>query len=144
MSTPLTFECDIHFGRRGKGAMKTVEAGPAPVLPEPGRVPRVARLMALAIHLDGLLQDGTLASYREIAELGHVTRARASQIMALVNLAPDLQEALLDLPKTMRGRDPVVLRDLLPIAIELDWRQQLRMWKSLATDLCKDGTGRLP
>ena len=131
MSLPLTFECDVHFGRRGKGAMKTVEIGPAPVLPEPGRVPRVARLMALAIYLDGLLRDGTLASYREIAELGHVTKARASQIMALLGLAPDLQEAILDLPKTMRGRDPIAFREVLPIAITLDWKRQRRMWKSL-------------
>ena len=131
MSTPLTFECDIHFERRGKGARKVLEPGPEPIRPEPGRVPRVARLMALAIHLDGLLQDGTLASYREIAELGHVTKARASQIMALLGLAPDLQEAILDLPKTMRGRDPIAFREVLPIAITLDWKQQRRMWKSL-------------
>jgi hypothetical protein len=137
MSTPLTFECDIHFGRRGKGARKVLEPGLAPVPPDPGRVPRVARLMALAIHLDGLLQDGTLASYREIAELGHVTRARASQIMALLGLAPDLQESVLHLPKTMRGRDPIALHELLPIAITLDWKQQRRMWKSLTTDMTK-------
>ena len=135
MSTPLTFECDVHFGRRGKGARKTIEIGPSLVQSEPGRVPRVTRLMALAIRLDGMLQDGTLTSYREIAEMGHVTRARMSQIMALLSLAPDLQEAILDLPKTMRGRDPMVLRDLLPIAMAPDWKQQRKMWKTLTTDL---------
>ncbi len=131
MITPLTFECDVHFGRRGKGARKTVEVGPSPVLPDPGRVPRVTRLMALAIRLDGLLRDGTLTSYREIAEMGHVTRTRMSQIMALLSLAPDLQEGILDLPKTMRGRDPMVLRDLLPIAMAPDWSKQRRMWRNL-------------
>jgi hypothetical protein len=131
MNTPLTFECEVRFGRRGKGARKVIEPGPAPAVPEPGRVPRIARLMALAIHLDGLLQDGALASYREIADLGHVTKARASQIMALVNLAPNIQEAILDLPKTIHGRDPLVLREVLPVAITLDWKLQRRLWRSL-------------
>ena len=71
MNTPLTFECDIHLGRRGKGARKVVEPGPAPARPAPGRVPRVARLMALAIHLDGLLQDGGKTAYVLASTFSH-------------------------------------------------------------------------
>ena len=51
--------------------------------------------------------------------------------MSLLNLAPDIQEAILLLPVVEHGRDPVVLRDLLPIAMELEWARQRRMWKSI-------------
>ena len=35
-----------------------------------------------------------------------VTRARMTQIMNLLNLAPDIQEELLLLPPVTEGRDP--------------------------------------
>ena len=66
-----------------------------------------------------------------IPELGQVTRARISQIVSLLHLAPDIQEALLFLPPTVRGRDPIILADLMPIAATLDWRKQRRLWKQL-------------
>src|SRR5262245_24480274 len=105
MNTPVTLNYKVHFDRRGRGSRGTLQDGEVPS-PTPGRVPRVARLMALALHLDKLLQQKAIASYGEIAELGHVSRARVSQILNLLNLAPDIQEALLFLPKTMRGKDP--------------------------------------
>jgi len=60
-----------------------------------------------------------------------VTRARVCQIMSLLHLAPDIQEALLFLPRTQRGRDPIILADLLPIAAAIDWRKQRRLWRQL-------------
>jgi hypothetical protein len=54
-----------------------------------------------------------------------------TQILNLIYLAPDIQEAVLFLPRTERGRDPVVLRDLLPIAALTDWRKQRPRWREL-------------
>ena len=51
--------------------------------------------------------------------------------MNLLCLAPDLQEALLFLPPTPRGRDPIILADLMPIAARIDWRKQRRLWRQL-------------
>lgn len=132
MSTPLTVECEFHFGRRGNGARKVVEIGPRPPRPEPGHVPRVTRLMALAIRLEGLIREGEIENYIEIATLGHVTRARVSQIMNLGNLAPDIQEAILHLPRTRTGRNPIILADLQPIASMPDWRKQRKLWSELS------------
>jgi hypothetical protein len=39
-----------------------------------------------------------------------------SQIMSLINLCPSIQEDLLFLPPVLQGRDPLVLREVLPIA----------------------------
>jgi hypothetical protein len=132
MTESLTFEYDVHFRRRGRGFRKELHPGqePRPAL-EAGRIPRVARLMALAIRFEQLVQRGEVADYAELAELGHVSRARITQVMNLLLLAPDIQEQILFLPRTEQGRDTVHLRQLQPIALVLDWRRQRRMWQEL-------------
>jgi hypothetical protein len=131
MSTTWTIELPVHFQRCGRGSRKEMRSGvEKPMLP-PGRVPRVARLMALALRLDELVRTGQVGSYSALASLGQVTRARVSQIVNLLCLAPDIQEALLFLPPTQRGRDPIILADLLPIAAAFDWRKQRRLWRQL-------------
>jgi len=87
--------------------------------------------MALAIRFDGLVRTGAVADYAELAELGHVSRARISQIMNLLLLAPDIQEQILFLPRTRNGRDPLNLALLQPIALSPDWGRQRRRWKEL-------------
>jgi hypothetical protein len=74
---------------------------PAPTLlvqpaPEPqGRPPRIARLLALAHKLDALVRSGAIAGYAELARLGLISPARLTQIMALLHLAPSIQESIL-------------------------------------------------
>jgi hypothetical protein len=133
MSQTITLACPIHFRGRGRGNRRCLEIGtePKPTPRQPGRVPRVARLLALALRIDEQIRKGELTSYSEVAVLGHVTRARVSQILNLLNLAPDLQEAILFLPRTERGRDAIVLRELQPIASIVDWRKQRVLWQQL-------------
>ena len=131
MSTTLTIELPVHFHRSGHGSRKEMRAGAQSPALRPGRVPRVSRLMALALRFDELVRTGQVESYSALASLGHVTRARVSQIASLLHLAPDIQETLLFLPPTMRGRDPILLSDLMPIAAAFDWRKQRRLWRQL-------------
>ncbi len=131
MSLTMTIEVPVHFQPVGRGRQERPFDEEASAWP-PGRVPRVARLMALALRLDELVRTGQVASYSELASLGQVTRARICQILNLLYLAPDLQEALLFLPPTLRGRDPILLADVQPIAAVLDWRKQRRLWRQLA------------
>lgn len=130
MSVPLTVEFDVHF-RHGRGRQKGIRQGRATPHPvrEPGRVPRISRLMALAIRFEELIRTGQVAGYGELARLGRVSRARVSQIMNLLQLAPDIQEQLLGLPLINHGRDVIGLRQIQPIASELEWRKQRVMWK---------------
>ena len=51
--------------------------------------------MALAIHFDGLIRQGVVCDYADLARLGGVSRARITQIMNLLNLPPWKQEELL-------------------------------------------------
>src|SRR2546421_3466730 len=132
MNEPRTVHSAVHFEREARGR-KRIEPGAeqATVALPPGRVPRLARFLALALRLEGQLRQGVLKDCAAVARLGHVTRARVSQILSLVNLAPDIQEAILFLPRTPRGRDPVILSDVIPIAMELDWKRQRRAWRRL-------------
>ena len=57
-----------------------------------------------------------VAHCAELACTAHVSPARIRQIMNLLMLAPDIQEAILFLPRVERGRDPIRLQQLQPIA----------------------------
>lgn len=128
----VTVTKQIHFSMRNRGRREMRE-GPKPVLQVTceGRVPRVARLMALAIKIDGLIQSGAITDQAEAARLGHVSRARMTQIMNLLLLAPDIQEQILNLPRTMRGHDLVVETHLRSIVREISWLRQREMWRGL-------------
>lgn len=130
----LTVKCNVHFeiGRKTRKKLNVGEAPPNPeALVEPGRVPRISRLMALAIRRERMLAEGVARDYADLARLGGVTRARLTQIMNLTLLAPDIQEALLFLPRTVRGRDPIAEPQLRAIAAIPDWRKQRRLWREL-------------
>lgn len=131
LNVPLRVEERVYFGRQGRGAAKAIEPGAAPVELPPGRVPRVARLMALAIRFDGLIRAGVVKDYADLARLGYVTRARITQVMNLLNLAPELQEQLLFLPPVLRDRDGILLRDLQPVAREINWKTQRKTFAML-------------
>ena len=103
---------------------------PANQAPAP-RIARIARLMALARHVEALVRSGTVGSYAAAARLGRVSRARISQILGLLNLAPDLQEQLLFLEHPARGRPAPMLRQVLTVVAALDWNEQRRRWRKL-------------
>jgi hypothetical protein len=133
MASGPTVEYDVSFTKGWRGRQRLRE-GNEPETPQvaPGRVPRVARLMALAMRFDGLVRDGHVRSYAQLAELGHVTRARLTQIMNLRFLAPDIQEAILFLPRVTCGRDPITERHLRALVAEPDWDNQRKRWRRLA------------
>ena len=131
MSLTMTIEVPVSFPHPGRGTHRGLPSSVDSASLPAGRVPRVARLMALALRLDELVRTGQVASYSALASLGQVTRARISQIVSLLHLAPDIQEAILFLPPTLRGRDAIILADLMPIAACMDWRKQRRLWRRL-------------
>jgi hypothetical protein len=84
--------------------------------------------LALAHKFEVLLRQGVIADHASLACLGHVSTARISQIMNLVLLAPDIQEEILFLPVTERGRDPIHLRQLQGISVVQSWQKQRILW----------------
>ena len=130
----ITKTWNVSFETQKKGQRVISTEKSAPVLPE-GRIPRISRLMALAHHLERLVVTGEVKDYAELARLGQVRRARITQIMNLLLLAPDIQEAILFLPKTAQGHDPIKLKHLQPICLEMDWGRQRERWAGLHSSL---------
>lgn len=121
VTVPLPARCRGRHGRAG--------AAGAASPPTPDRIPRVARVLALAHHWQGLLRSGAVRNQADLARLVGVTRARVTQVMALLNLAPDIQESLLF---TTGGEPWSLHRDLLSIATEPAWSQQRRLSSAAA------------
>ena len=128
MTSPFIIECCVNFRDRGWCRRRRPDQRPI----RAARVPRISRLMALAIRFGELMRSDEVTTYAELARLGRVTRARMTQVMSLRSLASDIQEGILFLPPTRKGRDRVQLRHILPIAALSDWRQQRVRWKSLS------------
>ena len=101
--------------RAGTGAPKRLQAGPAHV---PEKVPRIARLLALAHKFQRMLDSGEVESMAELARLGRVSRARITQIMDLLMLAPDIQEAVLV------GDVGVAIKRLIVVPGRVRWDEQ--------------------
>jgi len=95
VNAPVTMKWNVRFTTQTKGRrVLRPEPSPDATRSPVGRVPRVSRLMALAIKMDGLVRSGAVKDYAELARLGNVSRARVTQIMNLNLLAPGIQEDL--------------------------------------------------
>lgn len=84
----------FHIKRAARGAPKQIVAG-AQAAPPPAGVPQTARLLALAHRFQSMLDRGEVPSMADLARLGRVSRARITQIMDLLLLAPEIQEGVL-------------------------------------------------
>ena len=122
-----------HNGRRSEYRLpQPIRQGVRNVgVPETARIPRISRLMALAIKLERLICEGEVRSSRELAAAGHISRTRVSQILRLTNLAPLIQEEVLFLPKTLKGKDCISESALRKIAGNLDWGWQMQQFRLL-------------
>ena len=132
MSGPpeVTYALDFGVSRR----RRSDKTRPSPQQEAAGpSIPRIARLLALAIRLEGLIGDETIRDYAAVARLGGVTRARMTQIMKLLDLAPDIQEQILFLPP-LQGLNE---RNLRLVVSRIDWHEQRRLFQELTSRLHK-------
>src|SRR6202049_998151 len=121
-----TVDVEILIRPKGRGKprqdARVAHAAAAP------RIPRISRLMALAIKFQDMVDRGEVRDYADLARLGYVTRARITQIMNLLNLAPDIQEQLL-LPESLTTK--ICERHLRSIVDSPDWNYQRECWATL-------------
>ena len=125
----LTAKHKLEF-KSGKRTAKTiVEADTQTEPPPPGRLPRITKMMALAIRLDHLIKSGQVSDQAELARIGHVSRARLTQIMDLNLLAPDIQEQLLFSEISMVASSLLLERSIRKVAMIANWHNQRNIWK---------------
>ena len=129
----LTVKSNVHFGT-GRRSKKELRQGAPKRSPTSAKVPRVARLMGLAIKFEQMVRDAEVKDYAEIARLGHVSRARMTQVMNLLNLAPDIQEHLLCHSISEAGKRLVTERAIRMIVKQPSWQQQHLGWRRLLSE----------
>jgi hypothetical protein len=108
-------------------ALRRSEAIAAPV----EQVPRITRLLALALKFEELIGSGTVTNYAAVAEVARVSRSRVTQMTALLNLAPDIQEEILFLPAAEARRLHISEPSLRRLTATLLWNQQREHWRNL-------------
>jgi len=121
----------LPLARRGRsrGDRATARAVTGATSPAGPTIPRITRLMALAIKFQDMVDHGEVADYADLARLGYVTRARLTQIMNLTLLAPEIQEALLlqgDVGDTLPNE-----RGLRAIGGVVGWAEQRRVFAEM-------------
>ena len=117
----VAFQGEVHMRRDAAKAVREKAV-------QSGRVPRISKLVALASRLHSMIDSGEVVSFQQLAELGRISQPRMTQIMSLLNLAPDIQEELLYLPEVIQGKAVIHERLLRPLTTEIDWKVQRRLW----------------
>ena len=133
MNKPVSIDFQFSIKQRGRGAKKRIVEGASQSdesKPALERIPRISRYMALAIHFEDLIRQGVVTDYADLARLGHVTRARVTQIMNLRLLAPEIQEELLYVNATENRSLKHQLKWIQALANQFDWRNQRMCWQS--------------
>ena len=113
---------------RHKSRAVTLAETPPPPKPEPVRRPaKVAQQLALAHHLQAAIDRGAIADRADVARKLGLTRARVTQLLDLLLLAPDLQAAVLAL-EAVDGAEPMSERTLRAVARAGTWAEQRGAW----------------
>jgi len=94
-------------------------------------IPRVTRLLVLAHRVERAIQSGEFRNLADAARAMGMTRARMTQIMNLLLLAPEIQEVILDLPTITNRQDPVTERQVRRIVAEPHWIEQRVLWSEV-------------
>ncbi len=87
--------------------------------PLPQGPSRTARMLALAHHIERQIEEGAIPDYAAVAQALGVTRARLTQIMNLLLLAPEIQKRI------AVGELVLTERALRRVVGEPDWEEQL-------------------
>jgi hypothetical protein len=86
-------------------------------------------MLALAHRLQRDIDRGVLTDRAELARTLGVSRPRITQLLALLLLAPDIQEELLHL-EAVDGLEPMSERALRPLQRITAWSEQRKAWAS--------------
>ena len=121
----------IEYSLSARGSQDTRTKIIAPDRAAGTRPPRITCLLALAHHFEKLVRSGEVKDCADLARLGRVSRARISQILKLLTLAPSIQEQILSLPPRTGGTRSFTERDLRGVAGEPHWDRQRLLFEHL-------------
>ncbi len=112
-----------------------------PVTERTERVPRITRLLALALKFEEMVRSGVVGNYAVLAQLGQVSpvlaqlgqvsRSRLTQVGNLLNLAPDIQEEILFLRTEEAEQLRISEASVRKLSAILEWGEQRAHWRRL-------------
>lgn len=129
----MSLKMNVHFAP-GKGGRRVLRKGRRPSHAKPTRLPRVTRLMALAIKYEHLLGKGVVETHEQLAMLAGVDRSQISAVLRLRLLAPQIQEWLLNLPELEKRNDPIGWTAIQKITRIASWEEQRRQLNELIAE----------
>lgn len=137
----MSVQVEVTLPGRQRARQVPHQAQPTPVVPRPTppRMPRITRLMALAIKFQDMVDRGEVHDYADLARLGYITRARATQIMNLTLLAPEIQEALIEPQSALSFARSATERELRLITRLAHWTEQRKAWSDLRSRWIRSG-----
>jgi hypothetical protein len=112
--------------RRGRSGRETALLNPEQG-PSRRRPLRVAQMLALAHQMQATIDRREVFDRTALAHQLGFTRARVTQLLDLLLLAPDIQEEILFL-ELQSGRDPVHEHGLRLVAATPFWSEQRERW----------------
>ncbi|MBP7569093.1 MAG: hypothetical protein KBA95_03425 [Acidobacteria bacterium] len=124
------------YSKKGKRRVRR-EAAPRQTCPA-----RVARLLAEAHDIEARVQAGVSRDYADVARRHGLTRARLTQAMNLLPLAPDIRTFALAL-RLPRGREPVTERHLRQVHCSPVWAERRAVWRRPLAASAKGATRSL-
>ncbi|HEU4408244.1 MAG TPA: hypothetical protein VFS43_23480, partial [Polyangiaceae bacterium] len=133
----LCLQTPLSVVRRGRALAVVAEAPPA--LPT-GRAARAAYALALAHAFEDRLARGLAGDLADLARQAGLSRARITQLMDLLLLAPELQEEVLFRVEGP-GERPLTERGLREVVHALDWEEQRRRYRALVARPWRYGRG---
>lgn len=120
-----------HFHRvRRRAEVRFREGAPPPPREVARRSAHVARMLALAHHVESAIARGLVASAADVAGQLGFTRARVTHLLDLQLLAPDVQEEVLFL-EAVEGEEPLSERGLRAVAHAGTWEVQRERWREV-------------
>jgi hypothetical protein len=126
----IQFEVTLPVRQRRREAGQNGELGSLSKPISRPQIPRITRLMALAIKFQEMVDRGEVRDYADLARLGLVSRARITQIMNLLNLPPQLQDNMM-LDPEQAAAISVSESQLRKITSLVLWRDQLDAWEQI-------------
>lgn len=128
----VVIQSSIHRIRRGNGQQFTADAPPkVPHRISVRKPARVARMLAFAHKLQEAIDNGEYIDRADAARKLGLTRARVSQLLDLLMLAPDIQEKILFMER-VDGVEPTSERALRDVIKQLNWQSQVDSWRKIS------------
>jgi len=98
--------------------------------PRGTKIPHITELLRMAIEWQRQLDAGEVQSRADIARREGITRARVTQVMGLLRLAPEIQQHVLSMPDAVR-RPAITERALRAITQVENHREQIAEFHNL-------------